>query len=213
MTDEPYKLISDDMKAILEAGGIKFYKDVKVDLRWYDNPKRIHYIGMIKPRRPGVQLFFAMLEYMYFEPGTPKNSQFIMAYFEWIDGLWVVTSIPVKYKLHGRAVAKKCGIRIADGVPTELSLDKKTKQVKANYFPVRSKTAFHLENEAGHPMYKHFGFNESEFNKIGNPIHNYKYEKSTFDKKWFPIEDQLIRTIQGRDIKTADDYLKDWSFR
>jgi hypothetical protein len=190
MTDEPYKLISDDMKETLEAGGIKVYQDVKVDLRWYDNSKRVHYIGMAKPRRAGAQLFFTMLEYMYFEPGTSKNSQFIMAYFEWIDCLWVVTSIPVKYKIHAKAIARKCGVRIADGVPTELSVDKDTKQMKANYFPVKGKNAFNLENEAGHPIYKHFGI----------------------DKKWFDIEDQLIRVIQGRDMNRANDFLKDWSF-
>lgn len=188
MTDD-IKLISDDMKATLEAGGIKVYQDVKVDLRWYDNPKRVHYIGMAKPRRPGVHLFFTMLEYLYFDPWTPKNSQFIMAYFEWIESLWTVTSIPVKYKVHAKAVAKKCGIRIADGVPTELSLDKDTKQMKANYFPVKGNNAFNLENESDHPMYKHFGFSD----------------------KWFPIEDSLIKAIQGRDVKIANDFLKDWA--
>jgi hypothetical protein len=142
-----------------------------------------------------------MLEYMYFEPGTPKNSQFIMAYFEWIDGLWIVTSIPTKYKLHAKAVTRKCGIRIADGVPTELSWNEKTNQIKPRWFPVKSNNAFHLENEEGHPMYKKFDFSPANI-----------MMQTKLIREWLSIEDQLIKVIQGRDMQKANDFLKDWKF-
>lgn len=190
MSDEPYKIISDEMKADLEASGVKVYRDVKnvkIDTRWYDDPKLVHYIGMQKPRRPGVLLFFTMLEHVYFPPDTAKNSQFTLAYFEWSHGLWVVSSIPIKYKLHGKAIAKKCGIRIADGVPTEPTLDS-LERIVLNYFPINRSNAFALENESGHPVYKNSGFCE----------------------KWFPIEDQIIDIIlHGGDMELVERLMRD----
>lgn len=172
MTDAPHKgLLPDHLVEMFEKQGIKVFRDVKVNLEWYDDPKRTHIIGMQQPRRPGVLLFFTMLEYVYFTPGGGKNDLFIMAYFEWIDALWAVISIPTEYKTDAENTAEKCGVRLADGIPTSIEWDKNGR-AKPNYFPIKGNNAFNLENVQDHPIYKNlFGMTD----------------------EWFKIEDEYIK--------------------
>lgn len=181
MTDAPHKgLLPDHLVEMMEKQGIKVFRDVKVNLEWYDDPKRIHLIGMQQPRRPGVLLFFTMLEYVYFTPSLVRggnNDQFIMAYFEWTDAIWAVISIPVGYRSNAEDTAEKCGVRLADGVPTSLEWDKSGK-VKPQYFPVKGDNAYNLENVQDHPVYRNlFGMTD----------------------EWFKIEDEYIQQFhQGQ---------------
>lgn len=110
------------------------------------NPDLITYVAMSE--RPGVSLFSVLLEHTFYKPGTSDNEKFIMHLIKWERILWFVITIPAIEKNRAEVVAKKSGIRIADGVPSMIT----SKGVAQ--FPLDMKNVFTLENEPGHPMYK-----------------------------------------------------------
>ena len=112
------------------------------------NEKFIHFAGMIMPARPGVRLFAVKLEYFHFEPGTPKNDEFILHVINWQGTSWAVTSIPKEYMELARNIAAEVGLRIADGVPHLMIVGQVCK------FPMDSESVFTLENVPGHAVYK-----------------------------------------------------------
>lgn len=125
------------------------FEEIKeVNLEWFKDKSRIHYICMLSPPRPGVNLFASILEYKFYPPNTPKNAEFIMQILRWEGLVYSVISIPMKEKSYAEAVAKTVGMRIANGVPTMFDSPGEPK-----FFPVRVDHAFTIENEPGHPIY------------------------------------------------------------
>ena len=75
-----------------------------------------HLVGLSV--RPNVQFFFVMLEYTHFTPGTPSNSLFDYTMAKWEEMVFFIGSFPRSYVDHALAIARKLGLRFADGVPT-----------------------------------------------------------------------------------------------
>ncbi len=121
----------------------------EVNIEWFKDESRIHYICMLIPPRAGVNLFASILEYKFYPPNTPKNEEFIMQILRWEELTYSIISIPMKEKAYAEAVAKTVGMRIANGVPTMFG----GPGGEPKFFPVRVDHAFTIENEPGHPIY------------------------------------------------------------
>jgi hypothetical protein len=143
MSDRPNNADSE-----IKIGDQSIYGFNKIDTKWFEDPSRIHYICMTMPPRPGCQLFCSILEYKFYPPTTDKNKLFILQVMKWEEMVYTVISIPIKDKAYAEAVAKTCGMRIANGVPTLLSQD------KPKFFPINVDNAFTIENDPEHPIYK-----------------------------------------------------------
>jgi hypothetical protein len=118
------------------------------ELRRFSSDERfIHFVGMAKPRRPGVNLFAIKLEHWYFPPDTEKNNDFILHIIEWQNMTWMVISIPREYMDLAKKIAAKSGLRIADGIPTIIT----SKRIQP--FPMDSDNVFTLENVSEHAVY------------------------------------------------------------
>jgi len=115
--------------------------------RLASNERLVHLAGTIIPPRIGVRLFVVKLEYFYFEPGTPKNDEFIFHVIDWQDMSWAVVSIPKGYLELAKKVAAEVGLRIADGVPHSITAG------QVYVFPMNTENVFTLENVSGHEVY------------------------------------------------------------
>jgi len=119
------------------------------ELRKFGEDKRlIHFAGLINPPRPGVRLFAVKLEYFYFEPGTPKNDEYIFHIVNWEEMVWGVISIPKEYMDLAKKVAAEAGLRIADGTPHMIIGGGQRR------FPMNTNNVFTLENVSDHLVYK-----------------------------------------------------------
>lgn len=112
------------------------------------NQDYISFVGMIAPRRPGVQLCFVTLEYRYYIPDTPRNEKYFLRIFEWQNTVWAMVSIPREDKHLMEEVAAECGLRIADGIPHMISAE------GVIPFPAGTNNVFTLENISGHEVYE-----------------------------------------------------------
>ena len=112
------------------------------------NKRFVHYVGMLVPPRPGVAECMTLVEHTHFKPGTEKNELFIMRIIEWSEMVWVMMSIPHEDKSLVEKIAKECGLRIANGVPTAFTRD------SIQQFPVNNERIFTFENVSGHPIYR-----------------------------------------------------------
>ncbi len=112
-----------------------------------DDPQFVHYVGSIIPARPGVRLFLVKLEYLHFNPWSPRNEQFQLRLFNWQFMRWAMASIPIVERHLAEEVARECSVRIADGVPTLISAGRIEK------FPASNERVFSLENTSKHPVY------------------------------------------------------------
>jgi hypothetical protein len=109
---------------------------------------KLHLI--VDMQRIGAGLFNVKMEYTHFPPRSEKNTLFEMVMLRWPtqnDFLWAVSSFPIEYRSKAEEIAKECGLRIADGIPTVFNFD------GAHQFPLSGSTAFTLENIAGHKVY------------------------------------------------------------
>jgi len=102
-------------------------------------------------QRIGGNLFCVKLEYTYFPPRSGRNKLFDMALLQWPNGdfalKWAVLSFPLEYRPQAEALAKECGLRIADGVPHVFDA------AGAHCFPLDGETVFTLENIHNHQTY------------------------------------------------------------
>lgn len=109
---------------------------------------KLHLI--VDMQRIGASLFNVKMEYTHFPPRSDKNKLFDMCMLKWPtkdDFLWSVASIPIEYRSIAEELAKECGLRLADGIPTIFNQD------GAYQFPLTGSTVFTLENIAGHKVY------------------------------------------------------------
>lgn len=134
--------------ALVQDGGIPIPESDEDLQNFLEYPEWIHYVGMFVPPRPGVHECIALLEHQHYQPGTERNDLFIMRIIEFSQMLWVMISIPISEKHLMEEVSDECGLRIADGVPTSISLE----GVEA--FPASNERVFTLENKPDHPVYQ-----------------------------------------------------------
>lgn len=99
--------------------------------------------------RIGGNLFSVRLEYTYFAPRSGRNGLFNMVLMKWPRNgmMWAILSFPIEYRPQAEALAKECGLRIANGVPHVFDGD------GAHTFPIDGETVFTLENIHNHQVY------------------------------------------------------------
>ena len=101
---------------------------------------KLHLI--VDTSRIGASLFNVKMEYTYFAPRSGKNYLFELVLMRWPDPntfLWAIASFPIEYRPQAEAMAKECGLRLANGVPTIFDGD------GAHQFPLEGPTVFTLE--------------------------------------------------------------------
>lgn len=111
------------------------------------DPQFVHFVGSLQPVRPGVQLFMVKLEYLHFNPWSPRNDQLHLRIFDWHAMKWAMVSIPRSERHLAEKIAGECSVRISDGVPTLIAGGGVEK------FPASNERVFSLENTARHPVY------------------------------------------------------------
>ena len=110
--------------------------------------------------RIGAGLFNVKIEYTYFPPRSGRNYLYEMTLMRWPDnqyGVWAVSSFPIEFKPQAEAIAKECGLRIANGIPTIFE------EGVALQFPMDGSTVFTLENIKGHQVY---GNNSADYERL-----------------------------------------------
>lgn len=116
--------------------------------KFFSDPNFVHFIGMLAPPRPGVELCFTQLEHTYFPPGSDINKDFIMRLVNWEGTIWSIVSIPKTEIDLMKKVAAKNGLRLAKGTPQMFT------QGGKKPFPIKdNERIFTLENVTGHPVY------------------------------------------------------------
>lgn len=111
---------------------------------------KLHLI--VDMNRIGGKLFNVKMEYTFFAPRSGKNYLYEMVLMKWPDPsfaqfLWAICSFPIEFRPQAEAVAKECGLRLANGIPTIFDQD------GAHHFPLDGETVFTLENITGHQVY------------------------------------------------------------
>jgi len=94
---------------------------------------RFFIIGMLIPIRIGVGLFGSILEYRHYPPDTPKNDLFQLVMVKWEEMIWGVMSIPIEDKVYVEWIAKECGLRLTDGIPSIIDA---SEEKGLRFFPV-----------------------------------------------------------------------------
>jgi len=79
---------------------------------------RFFIIGMLMPPRIGVALFGSLLEYRHYSPMTPSNDLFQLVMLNWEGMFWGVISIPIEDRVYAERIAKECGLKLAEGIPS-----------------------------------------------------------------------------------------------
>lgn len=116
----------------------------------------VFFVGMMAPRRPGVQLFAVMLEYVYFPPMTEKNKEIVVSIAFWEGALWQIVGIPKKYFGAAKSIAGQIGLEISRTIPHSVSPDGETA------FPLKGKNVFTLLNVKNHVLYGNDPWNIEE---------------------------------------------------
>lgn len=153
-------------------GGMAHEESYESLKKFVRDQKHIHYVGMIKPPRPGVRLCAIKLEYTHFIPGTPSNDDFLLRVLEWCGMVWIMISIPKDKSNFMEKVAAECGLRIAKGIPTLIGGGAN------DSFPVNNDNMFTLENISGHPIYS------NDLAKLGQILGEEEAEMEAIEKKW-----------------------------
>ena len=97
--------------------------------------------------RPGVALFNSYVEYTMYPPETEANDSYELLEIAWEGCKWAVCGVPIRDLVTIRAIANACGLRIADSVPTMLTMEQGQPVAQAR-FPMDTKRCFTLENKA-----------------------------------------------------------------
>jgi hypothetical protein len=107
-------------------------------------------IGMVT-HRPGVLLAAVAIEYLLYAPGTEANDSYDIIGTRWEDEHWLIVGVPRRDRTRWRPVFRACGLRVADGTPTMLTVERG--EPKATYFPAHGRNCFALEFRGQHPCY------------------------------------------------------------
>jgi len=136
---------SGDERRLAKAASWETLKDLVFSGRWlaiaagYD--------------RPGTLNYTTTLEHKYYKPNTQRNTLFKLFCCLFDDMLFAVVLIPWNERALAHKHARKCGMRIADGIPTVLSMGDGDK-VDVLQFPTGDHPhIFTLENRPGAPVH------------------------------------------------------------
>jgi len=126
---------------------------------------KLHLI--VDMNRIGGKLFNVKMEYTYFAPRSGKNYLYEMVLMKWPDPsfapfMWSICSFPISFRPQAEALAKECGLRLANGIPTIFMGD------GAHHFPLDGETVFTLENITGHQVYNNDPENQARLRKEEN---------------------------------------------
>jgi hypothetical protein len=109
--------------------------------------------------RVAAAAFFAAIEWYWYAPKTPRNRFYDCYVTEWTDLRWMVVAFPQGRLPAARRLAKQLGLRIADGVPTQL--EKRNNALVPTFFPGATLpngrdnlSMFAVENDKGSPVYR-----------------------------------------------------------
>lgn len=114
---------------------------------------RIHLVSMAD--RPGTMIMSAMIEWTWFVPGSSTAHRFELRRVVWEDIPFLVMTFPRKKFPAIRSLAKRLGMRVADGVPTLLDHNGTSHFPGGrlpNYQP--NCAMYSLENDSGSPIYQ-----------------------------------------------------------
>ncbi len=120
----------------------------KVQRTLNDNPDLICLIGMML--RPGVSLFFTMIEWRYFRPSTRRNRDFEMLVFH-------VNEVPFAACIVRRSMIPP-GALEATLAEAKLRMDNQQRMFvlggpEGGAFPLFGENVYHLTFVSGHPAY------------------------------------------------------------
>lgn len=116
------------------------------------DPNRLYLIGDMY--RLGVKLLSVRTEYTYFSPRRGKNDLFELIILKWPDSdslMWSIISMPMEYHARIEELAKQCGLRFANGIPTIFNSD------GVQQFPIDGSNVYTLENTHNHTIYTNKG--------------------------------------------------------
>jgi hypothetical protein len=127
-----------------------------------DDPSLFHVIFMFD--RPGANYFANYLEFTYFPPDGPLNKELQYRAYRWHGMLWAIISIPVEKQDLCYETAEVTKMRLANGIPCmmgaaplmALGATREDGKIEdsCEFFPLRSASAFTLENVKGDVMYE-----------------------------------------------------------
>ncbi len=103
----------------------------------------MHIFGTLRPPQLGAALFFTILEFHYFSPGSEKCDEFNYNVLKWEKIIWGIVSIPAVYMEIAKKVADGAGLRI---VPNSYF---KKMCVSGNPISVVDSSIFILDNNLG----------------------------------------------------------------
>jgi hypothetical protein len=122
--------------------------------RMASEPGKLVLVSMLRPARIGSRLMFAYLEHTRYLPDTPENDKFEFILTKWPDSepgefpmLWSTMLFPMEDREVIEKVAKRCGLRLADGIPHIIGAG----GIKA--YPVSGPNVFTIENDKESPVY------------------------------------------------------------
>jgi hypothetical protein len=103
--------------------------------------------------RPGASNFIVTLEHKHYEPATKRNAKLRLFTCLWLETLWGVILTPWDERNLVRRHAKRCSLKLGDGIPTLVTLEQG--RVKPEFFPTGDHPRlFTLQNRAGSPIYE-----------------------------------------------------------
>jgi hypothetical protein len=150
-------------------------RDTDDFIRFVTEPSgRIHLVMLTT--RPGVMALLGAIEWTWFPPGGPRAAQIGVCGLEWEGLAWVIASLPKAKLADVCRMARRLGMRIANGVPTILVPaspgEPESHQFPgfaARYFPGAARPdgsdnmAVHtVENDKDSPVYRNSTRLESE---------------------------------------------------
>jgi hypothetical protein len=104
-------------------------------------------------QRPGASNFIVTLEHDHYEPATKRNALMRIFTSLWLDTLWGVVLVPWNERELVKRHAKRCGLKLADGVPTLITVEQG--RATPEFFPTGDHPhIFTLENRKGSPVYE-----------------------------------------------------------
>jgi len=177
----------------------KFRYPTRDEVKMFFDESWTHYIGSVKPPRPGFAMFSTTLEYKFFAPGTQENDDFKILSTGWHHrSLWMTVSIPTSKKHLAEAVAKYSGLKIL-----------KTFPVACVKFPAFATLATENWNQLkdvdpkweAFPLYRGINVFSME-NLDGHPVKSGKMSLS----EWGDYETDLVGKIIGVDEWTNEDF-------
>lgn len=97
----------------------------------------------------------AAIEWYWYAPGTPRNRFFDTWFVMWQEMAWYVCAFPIGRFAAVKSLARRLGLRIADGTPLLMQASGESWFPGARLPDGRSnRSMFTVENDTGSPIYR-----------------------------------------------------------